>query len=133
MLAHLRGNLQLHGNRIQRERRRPWPFHVKDLTSRVSALETLLGQVRTRVQTIGTNFDSMAKTQDSLLREIQKHLAAIGGVAKSYSSDTQLVIGVKNDNLEGIKECLKKIAAVTMTVRSQLAHAADDGPVQADE
>ena len=82
---------------------------IKDVNTRLTAMEAVLGQLNGRVQTIGTNFDSMAKTQESLLKDIQKHLTAIGGAAKSYSSDTQLLIGVKHDNLEGgIKEILKQ-------------------------
>ena len=83
---------------------------VKDVNTRLTGIEAVLGQLNGRVQTIGTNFDSMAKMQDSLLKEIQKHLTAIGGAAKSYSADTQLLIGVKHDNLEhGVKEVLKQM------------------------
>ena len=83
---------------------------VKDVNNRLTAIEAMLGQLNGRVQTIGTNFDSMAKTQESLLKDLQKHLTAIGGAAKSYSADTQLLIGVKHDNLEhGIKEVLKQM------------------------
>ena len=83
---------------------------LKDLSGRISALETVLGAVNARVCTLSSNLDIHAKATESYLKEALKSISVVGGAAKTFHADTQVLIGAKHDNLEqGIKSCINKV------------------------
>ena len=83
---------------------------LKDISGRISAMETVLGAVNARVCTLSSNLDIHAKATESYLKEALKSISVIGGAAKTFHADTQVLIGAKHDNLEqGIKSCINKV------------------------
>ena len=83
---------------------------LKDVSGRLSAMETVLGAVNARVCTLSSNLDIHAKATESYLKEALKSISVIGGAAKTFHADTQVLIGAKHDNLEqGIKSCVNKV------------------------
>ena len=83
---------------------------LKDVTGRLAALETVLNSVNARVCTLSSNLDIHAKSTESYLKEALKSISVVGGAAKTFHADTQVLIGAKHDNLEqGIKSCINKV------------------------
>ncbi|CAE7905046.1 HERC1 [Symbiodinium sp. KB8] len=83
---------------------------LKNLSDRISAMETVLGAVNARVCTLSSNLDIHAKATESYLKEALKSISVVGGAAKTFHADTQVLIGAKHDNLEqGIKSCINKV------------------------
>ncbi|CAE7299785.1 CLC-B [Symbiodinium microadriaticum] len=100
---------------------------LKDVTGRLAALETVLGSVNSRVCTLSTNLDIHAKSTESYLKEALKSISVVGGAAKTFHADTQVLIGAKHDNLEqGIKSCINKVTNCDYETHTALSKTLSD-------
>ena len=100
---------------------------LKDLSGRLSALETVLQAVNARVCTLSSNLDIHAKSTESYLKEALKSISVVGGAAKTFHADTQVLIGAKHDNLEqGIKSCINKVTNCDYESHTSLAKTLSD-------
>ena len=94
---------------------------------RITALEQVVGAANAHVCTMSSNLDVASESTESYLKECLKSLATMGGAAKTFHADTQVLIAAKRDNLKhGAKTCINKATGCDYEAHQSLSKTLGD-------